>query len=424
MTADAALSSAGTSQRLLPAVLGLGLTQIIGWGTSFSAIAILGTPMGRDLGLPRELVFAGITIMLVASAVISPWAGRRLDLTGPRLHMASGSVLAALALLVMGTAQGLVQFWLGWALFGLSLPLALTNAAVPALVQIAGPHARRAVTGLTIVGGTTSLFFLPLTAWLAGQYGWRSTLLVFAILHLVVALPIHLAVLPSGPARRQPQTPSEDVPWKGVVPDHLKRRAFVLLVAWSCLEGMLVWGFNLQAIDILQGLGLTATAAIGVWMFSSPSQAIARVIELALAGRYTIMTTAVVSASLAPIGFALFYAAGVSVPSATVMAICYGLGHGLFAIARNMLPLRLFGLETFGATMGRMALPQNLSNALAPVIVAALVSRAGPMAAFVFSVACALASLAAVLALARLVRQVEAEVSAVTSAASPAGASG
>jgi MFS family permease len=421
MTVDAAAVPDGTLRRLIPTVIGLGLTQIIGWGTSFSAIAILGTPMGLDLGLARELVFAGITIMLVSSAALSPWAGRRLDRTGPRLHMASGSALAALALLLMASANGVVVFWLAWALFGLSIPLSLTNAAVPAIVQIAGPHARRAVTGLTIIGGTTSLFFLPLTAWLAGMLGWRSTLLVFAIMQIAVALPIHLAVLPSGPTRRQPQAPSEDVPWKGIVPDDLKRRAFVLLVTWSCLEGMLVWGFNLQAIDILQGLGLSATAAIGVWMFSSPSQAIARVIEFALAGRYTIMTTAIVSASLAPIGFALFYAAGVSVPSATLMAICYGLGHGLFAIARNMLPLRLFGLETFGATMGRMALPQNLSNALAPIIIAALVSRAGPMAAFVFSVGCALASLCAVLALARLVARVDAIKPA---PASPAEASG
>jgi MFS family permease len=288
------------------------------------------------------------------------------------------------------------------------LPLCLTNAAVPALVHIAGPHARRAVTGLTIIGGTTSLFFLPLTAWLASEVGWRSTLLVFAALHLAIALPIHLAVLPAGPTQRKPQTPSDDVPWKGVVPDHLKRRAFVLLVSWSCLEGMLVWGFNLQAIDILQGLGLTATAAIGVWMFSSPSQAVARVIEFALAGRYTVMTTAIVSAALAPLGFAIFYVAGVSVGSATIMAICYGLGHGLFAIARNMLPLRLFGLETFGATMGQMALPQNLANALAPIIVAGLVSRLSPTAAFWFAVACALASLAAVMALAKLVKAVEA----------------
>ena len=55
---------------MLTAVAGLGVTQIIGWGTTFSSLTIFGTTIGVDLKLSREVVFGGITMMLLVSALI------------------------------------------------------------------------------------------------------------------------------------------------------------------------------------------------------------------------------------------------------------------------------------------------------------------------------------------------------------------
>jgi hypothetical protein len=55
-----------------------------------------------------------------------------------------------------------------------------------------------------------------------------------------------------------------------------------------------------------------------------------------------------------------------------------GLGHGLFAIARNTLPLALFGVKEFGTYMGLLTVPQNIVNAVAPVLFAAVLSRVSP----------------------------------------------
>ena len=175
---------------------------------------------------------------------------------------------------------------------------------------------------------------------------------------------------------------------------------------------MLVWGFNMQAVDVLRGAGLTLETAIAVWMLSGPCQAIARMIEFAFSGRYPIMVTAILSAVLAPIGFAAAFILGLTPTTGALVAICFGLGHGLFAIARNMLPLRLFGLETFGTTMGRIAFPQSLANALAPVLFAAVLSRAGATAGLACAAAVAIVSLLVVLALTRTVKAAEAGSSA------------
>ena len=57
MYTEATLRAAIARRDTLRAVLGLGVTQIIGWGCSFTAITIFGTPIGQTLGLEREVVF-------------------------------------------------------------------------------------------------------------------------------------------------------------------------------------------------------------------------------------------------------------------------------------------------------------------------------------------------------------------------------
>lgn len=390
-----------TAMSVLLKVFAIGLTQIIGWGTSFSAIAVLGTKIGNDLDLPREVIFGGVTAMLVVGAFFSPYCAVLVERYGPRLMMAFGSLMGAAALALIAVANGVAVYWIGWGLFGAAVPLALSNTAVPAVVHVSGPYARRAVTGLTIIAGVTSAFFLPIGAWLESQIGWRQTFAFYALLHVIICIPLYWLFLPAGRITTKAGGNGADAPWEGVLAPHQRRRAFILLSVWGCLEGILVWGFNMQAIDILQGLGLSTTAAIGVWMLAGPSQSASRIGDLLLAGRYSVMSLGIVAAGLAPIGFGILLLAGTGVWSASVMAICYGLGHGLFVIARNMLPLRLFGLKEFGLVMGRLGLPQNLANGVAPLLFAAVLTHSGADGAVWIAFICSILSLGATLLLAR-----------------------
>ncbi|HRD77264.1 MAG TPA: MFS transporter, partial [Hyphomicrobiaceae bacterium] len=72
-------------------VAALGVTQIIGWGSIFSPLTVLGTPIGHDIQAPREVVFAGITVMLLVSALFAPRIGKRVDASGARRIMVLGS---------------------------------------------------------------------------------------------------------------------------------------------------------------------------------------------------------------------------------------------------------------------------------------------------------------------------------------------
>jgi hypothetical protein len=62
----------------------------------------------------------------------------------------------------------------------------------------------------------------------------------------------------------------------------------------------------------------------------------------------------------------------------------------------------LFGMKTYGATMGRLSLPLNICNALSPVVYALLISRVSSGAALSITASAVFLSLAVVIALKRL----------------------
>ncbi|MBN9260104.1 MAG: MFS transporter [Hyphomicrobium sp.] len=405
MTAEATQTAPVDRRRILTAVVGLGATQIIGWGTTFSSLTIFGTRIGDDLALSREAVFGGITIMLLASALVAPRVGRFADQRGARPVMITGSLLAAMAMIALAFTQGATTYLLAWVLVGLAMPMMLANTALVGLVQIVGSNARQAITGLMLLSGLTGTVFLPLNALLIESIGWRNAYLGFALLHLLVCVPIHALIL----TRRAPEAPhaprsSSDRAVDGILPPDKRFMAFVMLTVWSCAEGLIVWGLYMQIIDVFKGMGLSAVAAVGVWAAVGPAQASARFGELMLGGRYSILTTALLSAGLSCSSFFLILPFGGSIVTAAAFAICLGLGHGFYAIARNTLPLTLFGVREYGTYLGRMMLPQSIVNAIAPIVFATMIARFDPTSALWLAGAAALAGFASVVMLVRTCR--------------------
>jgi MFS family permease len=405
MSAAIPETSPASVRSIRTAVVGLGLTSLIGWGTTFSPLQILGRSIGTELGLSPELVFAGITIMMLTSALLAPRLGRRIDRDGGRNILAFGSGLMALGMIVIALSQGFVSYALGWLIVGVAVPFALTSASVPALVQIAGSRARRAVTALTIVTGVTSTVFMPLSAWLEAKLGWRHCFLVFAGMHLLICLPVHLFVLPRGrPPRQDTAAASSDATWDGLLPADQRRTALWLIALWTSIESLVVWGFNIQAINVFMAFGLIQSAAIAAWIFSGPSQALMRAGELFSGSRHSIYAIAFVSAILAPIGFVIVLSIGATSVTATLMAVLFGCGLGLYSIARQIIPLRLFGIADFGSISGQLTLPQNVATAFAPLLFAFVLGHAGPEASVALALLFALIALLALLALIRVAR--------------------
>ena len=391
-------------RRVALTIGGLGTTQVIGWGTAFSPITIFGTVMAEELGMAREVVFSGITLMLLVSALVAPRVGRIVDHRGARPVMITGSLIATLAMLAMWIAHGYLTYYFAWVLIGFAMPMMLSNTALPGVVQVVGSNARRAITALMLINGLTSTIALPACAWLLGAIGWRDSYLIFAALHLFVCLPIHALVLrrPSGDAGAYGA--SNAPPAEGVLPPDRRRAAFVMLALWACTEGLITWGLYLQVIDVFKELGLSGVAAVTLWALVGPAQAVARFTDLVFGGRYSIFSVALTSASMTSLSFLFLLPFGLTITSTALFCICLGIGHGLFAVGRNTLPLILFGAKQYGYYMGLLMVPQNIVNAASPIVFAAAISRVHPASALWLAGLGAITGLGAVVALIRACR--------------------
>ncbi len=356
------------------ATVGLCLTQIVGWGTTFLMPSVLGRHFERDLDLPSEVVYGGITVMFGVGALFAPRVGRLLDRTGARSVMTIGSVVYALSLAALSFSQGLVSYLLCWAAMGVASTLALNTPASIALAQIAGSRARQAIAILAIIGGFASTVFWPLSEALEAFLSWRGVLLVYAAIHLLVCAPVHLLVLPGRPtvgtqaaASTTPAPPPSD---------HTKRIFLLLAVAFSC-GAFIFTGFIVHAIGVMRGLGHDPASALLLASLIGPAQVAVRVVELVFGHRYAISTSTLFAAAVLPLGLGLAFLAGGNFAVALLCLVAYGIANGLKAVLRATLPLALFGRAQFGTYLGRLALPQGIVSAAAPPVLAAVMANYG-----------------------------------------------
>ena len=384
--------------------MGLGFTQIVGWGTTYLMPSVLGRQLQTDLGLSPELVFAGITVMFAVSAVCSPRVGKVVDRIGARSLMAAGSLVYALSLVALAASQGPASYLVCWAAMGIASALALSTPSSIAIVQVAGPRARQAIAMLTIIGGLASTVFWPVTGALDAALGWRGTLLLYGGIHLLACAPIHWLILP----RRPPVHPAASGPaaaTSGVAPEDLSR-AFLLLSISLAFGAFVFTGVQLQMIEMLRGLGHSPASALLLASLIGPSQVGIRIFELMFGHRYSIMKSAVFGSLMLAVGLGLAILAGDVFVVALLVVMAYGTSNGLKAVQRATLPLALFGRAQFGAYMGRLALPRGIVAAVSPPIMAAVLSRFGTAGALWLSFAFATVSLLAMVLLARRSRAV------------------
>lgn len=339
-------------------VSGLGIAQIVSWGSLYYPISVLGDSMQRDLGVSATVLFAAFTLSLLISGMAAPHIGRLMDARGPRAVMCAGSLMGMAALALMSRASGPVGLFAGAVLAGVAMAACLYDAAFMALNQLAGDAYRRSVTGLTLFGGFASTFSWPLSQFLLGAVGWRQTLLIYALLQLLLCLPLHAFLLPAHARKPVPAAPANTRP--SPLPDTL------WLATAFALASFVLSVLSVHMINLFRLSGLEAGSAVFIASLIGPVQALGRVLELGAGGRLRAVhvgSVALASMVLALAG--LFFLHGPS-PLAFAVAGLYGISNGLMTIVRGVVPAELYGRENYSVLLGHLARPAFVARALAP----------------------------------------------------------
>jgi predicted MFS family arabinose efflux permease len=358
-----------------PALLitGLGLTQILAWGSSYYLPAVFAAPIAADTGWSLTWVIGGLSLGLLVAGLVSPWVGRTINRQGGRLVLAGSSVLLAAGLVALGLAQSLPLYILAWAVIGTGMGAGLYDAGFATLGRIYGVDARRMIVTLTLFGGFASTVCWPFSAYLVQHFGWRSACLVYAAIHLCVALPIHLLLVPR--VREKDSDALEDADRKGM-PLVARERyvTFVLLAAAIALCSVISSVVSVYLLTILQAGGLSLAAAVSLGALVGPAQVGARIVEMAFGRLYHPIRTMLAATVLVMIGLGLLL---IGFPILLLALIPYGAGIGIESIARGTLPLALFGANNFAALMGKIAMPSLVAQAVSPSIGAVILQASG-----------------------------------------------
>lgn len=347
------------------AILGLGVSQIIGWGSTYYLLSLLGSTIGRDLGLSNGLMMAGVSITLASAAIVGPRVGRWQDRVGSRIVMTTGSVIMASGLGILSLAKIPLVYYLAWIVIGIGSPMALYSASFTALTQIAGQDTRRAISYLTFMGGLASTISWPATAWLMGHLEWRSIVLVFALLNLAVCVPIHLTCLGQRTISADSTGGPEIV--EAGIPREAQPKAFLLLACTLALTGTIVNGWALLVFPVLIGIGFLPGVAVFVGSIVGVWQVAGRMGEMLLARRLSIFWTGLVAIGFMPLSFLILHNSGGNIVTGSIFAAFYGISNGLITIARGGIVLAIFGARGYGERINTITVAQNIAGALAPI---------------------------------------------------------
>jgi MFS family permease len=368
-------SAPGPRQR----VAAIGVAQTVAWGSSFYLPSILAGGMATSFGRSASDVFGLLSIALLLAALVSPWAGRLIDRRGGRPVLLAATALFATGLLLLAGAPTLPLFVAGWLLLGVAMGCGLYDAAFAALVHLLGRDARRSISGITLIAGFASSVGWPLSAWMQAAWGWRGACVGWALLHLLLALPLYLWSLPRHAAGRA-APPAAPAPGPaGVAPaaaeasqrQRMLGVVMLLFLCWSFVSGAIA--AHLPAL--LLAAGVPVAAAVALAALAGPSQVAARVVELSLLSRFAPLLSARLAGLGHPLGALALLVIG---PLAALpFVVLHGLGNGLLTIVRGTLPLALFGPGGYGARQGFVALPGRLLGAAAPWLFGLLLQAQG-----------------------------------------------
>jgi hypothetical protein len=239
--------------------------------------------------------------------------------------------------------------------------MGLYDAAFAALARLYGIAARSPITSITLMAGFASTVGWPLTAWGLDHFGWRETCLGWALVHLLIGIPLNA---------RLPNT--EGLPAAEDMPE-----APVLALDRT------MWLLHSDG-------GPSAEASRLGWRIASPSPA-GRHARWPRPGCRAPCRRGFLAATLHPLGAALLAFGAGAVPA---FALLHGAGKGILTIARGSVPLAIYGPVNYGYRLGILGAPSRVAQAAAPLLFGVLIDAFGA-GTFFFSAALGLGALAA-----------------------------
>ncbi|MEU7906947.1 MFS transporter [Actinoplanes sp. NPDC049118] len=375
-------------------VAALAVTQTVGYGVLYYAFAVLLHPMAADLHASTTAVTGALTASVLAGAVMAMPVGRWLDRNGGRALMTTGSVAATVLVVAWSRVQTVAQLYAVLIGIGICAAMVLYEPALAVVVSWFDPQRRaHAVLAVIVVAGFASTVFMPLTGLLADRYGWRTALLLLAVLYAAVAIPLHAVAVRRPPRPATQKRPPTRRDRATVVRAAVRDRRFWWLAAAFVAHGAAMSAMTVHLVGFLVHEGHPATFAATVAGLLGVLSVTGR---LLLTGAQRRLPLPAVVAAV----FTIQAAAAFSLPivgagrtGAALAVVGFGIGFGAASLVKPALLADRYGTTAYGSIAGILATPITIAKAVAPLGAAGLYAAVGyPPVLLLIGVACLIAA--------------------------------
>ncbi|MCZ6615139.1 MAG: MFS transporter [Chloroflexi bacterium] len=353
-------------------------------------------PMRDSLGWSRTSLSWALTIRVILNMFAGPVMGTLVDRKhGAMVLMMGGGIALGAALMLTSGVRELWQFYL---LFGIASGLA-SMAVGPELINptiISKWFVRqrgRAIAISSVGNNLGGVIFIPLTAFIILNFGWREAWLILGAIALVLIAPLSglfirrtpedVGLFPDGDAysRVSDITAASKRTDLATEYDWTLREAagtpaLWLIIATISLSGMGLGGLPIHVFPALTDKGYTTAYAAALITLFSIIVIVVKPIWGLLGERVQVRYLMMAASAIAAVGMLLLIVIK-SGPIILLFPLIYGVGVSAFQPLVNLMWANYFGRASLGTIKGIFFPVTQVTIALSPVFAGIIFDATG-----------------------------------------------
>jgi sugar phosphate permease len=370
----------------------IGTLMLVVAGIGYYGLAVFLNPLQEEHGWSNSAVSGAASLYFIASGVTAAFFGPRVDRHGPMGFMTAGFVLVGVAAMLIGFVKELWQLYAVYTLLAFGFGMSSTVATSAIMTRWFMVKRARAMsissTGISLGG----VIFAPVGAWLVDRGGLDLAAPVMGLLVLAVTLPVLWGVIAFDP-RQMGLYPDGMDPAVSMGATRARMDTASQLRRWTLSQAMRTvsfWavlvaftlvlisqtGFVIHQIAFLEErLGSRSAAALALSTTAFGSIVARLAVGLfadAIDKRWLTIGLFVVQAS------AILLVLRMDGVAATyVLTLTFGFTIGNIYMMQSLLVSEIFGMVSFGAVYGIVAMAGQVGSGLGPFVVGLLEDRSG-----------------------------------------------
>ncbi len=352
----------------------LGLVTIAAYGCWHYSFGVLLDPIIDDTGWSEPFLTLAFGASVFVGGLGSVFGGWLLDRAGSRKVFGSAAAVVLVTFLGAAATTSPLAFAVLTAVGGGAVAaLAFYHVTQTVAVRLS-PHAStRAIAILTVWGAFSSAVYLPASAWLVEEFGWRPALVVLSLSAVATLIAAALVM----------DTKTAEMPASRHIVTEI-RAALRTTAARSFLLSQGVIGVAMGVVLAYQVPAMTAAglplAAASFWAgFRGFSQLLGRLPLMPLVSRLGVVPSMRLAYAAIAVGAVVLAFAGTPWVAA-IYAVVAGFGIGAISPLIGIYSRDVFGVESLGTAMGAVSLVFQMAGAVGPPLAGWLAVQTGSRA--------------------------------------------